>query len=153
MIADNVLHLFKILCMSTLFVVDDSQIDQRIIKLNLIRYPVFDFVRYFDEGMPLINHLNEHKGDKFNLPDVIFLDLGMPGHDGWYVLDALKAIYFELSKKISVYIVSASVSPEDIARAKSYHFIRGFISKPITREDLRYISHEVNNLKLRRSLK
>jgi CheY-like chemotaxis protein len=139
--------------MSTLFVVDDNVIDQRIIKLNLIRYPVFDFVRYFGEGMPLINYINEHKGDKFNLPDAIFLDLGMPEHDGWYVLDALEAIYFELGKRIRVYIVSASVSPTDIARAKSYRFIKGFISKPITREDLRYISHEVNNLKYRCSLK
>jgi CheY-like chemotaxis protein len=139
--------------MSTLFVVDDNEIDQRIIKLNLIKYPVFGFVLCFDRGMPLIDHLNRHKRDKFNIPDTIFLDLNMPEHDGWYVLDALEAMYFELCKRIRVYIVSASVSPKDIARAKRYHFIKGFISKPITGEDLRYISHELNNLKLKCSLK
>jgi CheY-like chemotaxis protein len=131
--------------MCTLFVVDDNEIDQNIIKLNLIKYPVFKHVLYYDGGMPLIEYLNENKHHHSNLPDTIFLDLSMPEFDGWHVLDALQSIYSTLSKKITVYIVSASIRSTDIFKAMSYDFVKEFISKPITRKNLISISHEVKS--------
>jgi CheY-like chemotaxis protein len=131
--------------MSTLFVIDDNLIDQQIIKFNLLKNPTFDFVLYFDGGLSLVNYINKHQGDYHNLPDTIFLDLRMPGYDGWKVLDELKKMYPMLSKKTKVYIITASISPVDIKRAESYKFVERFISKPFTKQVLLSISKESLN--------
>jgi two-component system chemotaxis response regulator CheY len=129
--------------MNTLFVVDDNETDKLILKQNLVKYSVFKYVLYYDAGVPLIKYLKEHKDDSSNLPDAIFLDLSMPGFNGWEVLDALKAIYPKLSKKVNVYVVSASTWSKDLFKAKSYDFVQNFISKPITKDHLISISDKV----------
>ena len=69
--------------MSTLFVVEDNEMDQFIIKFNLIKHPVFNKVSYYNGGLPLIDYLVKHQNKSENLPDAIFLDLSMPEYDGW----------------------------------------------------------------------
>jgi CheY-like chemotaxis protein len=129
--------------MSTLFVVDDNELDQSIMKLNLANVPVFEHVSYFNKGVPLIEYLEEHKDNSANLPDVLFIDLRMPGFDGRDVLEALKGIYQNLSKKISVYLLSASILSKDTHLTKHYDFVQGFIPKPITKQNLLSVSSEV----------
>jgi CheY-like chemotaxis protein len=132
--------------MSTLFVVEDNEIDQCIIKLNLLKNPIFEQVAYYNGGLPLVNYLIEHKDDSANLPDAIFLDLSMPEYDGWDVLDALQDIYPTLSKKMNVYIVSASIFSRDINKAKDYPFVQEFISKPFTKDNLISISRDFSTM-------
>jgi CheY-like chemotaxis protein len=132
--------------MSTLFVVDDNEMDQCIIKFNLVKYPVFNSVSYYNGGLPLIDYLIKHQNNSESLPDAIFLDLSMPEYDGWEVLDALNTIYPMLSKKINVYIVSASIFSKDIDRAQKYYFVKNFISKPFTSNNLISISRDLINI-------
>jgi CheY-like chemotaxis protein len=126
--------------------VEDGEIDQFLIKQNLLLYPVFDYVLYYDRGMPLMTYIKKHTQDSNNLPDVIFLDLRMPEFDGWDVLDALQAIYPKLSKKIKVYIFTASIMAKDIIKAKSYSCVKDFFSKPITEDNFISLSNQVQNL-------
>jgi len=126
----------KSILMSSLIVVDDNDIDRRITKYNLVKYPLFDEVTYYDDGLAVIDYIKEHSDEQSNLPDAIFLDLSMPVYDGWDVLDEIKSIYPLLAKKIKVYILTASISPIDILRSKGYDFVSQFISKPFTKEIL-----------------
>ncbi|MES1925058.1 response regulator [Salinisphaera sp. T31B1] len=64
------------------------------------------------------------------LPDAIVLDLGLPGMDGWAVLDRLKAN--ERTCKIPVHIVSAA---DDTGRSQQSGAV-GYLRKPISRDDL-----------------
>ncbi len=68
------------------------------------------------------------------LPDVILLDLNMPILDGWQFLDEF--IKVPVPKKITVYIVSSSVDPKDVLRAKSYSIVNNYIIKPISMKKL-----------------
>ena len=65
----------------------------------------------------------------------------MPIMDGWQFLDEF--IRIKTKKTIKVYIVSSSVNPTDIERAKTYNMVSNYIVKPISREKLKEITEEV----------
>ncbi len=127
--------------MSTLIVVDENDLDRRILKFSLEKYPVSDYVLYYEESSSLIKYLKDHKGEYGNLPDAVFLHL--PEDNGLEILDQLKKIYPTLSKSVRIYVVSASVSSQDRFSALNYGFIHRFISKPITKDILAEISSEM----------
>nr|WP_321222116.1 response regulator [uncultured Psychroserpens sp.] len=75
-----------------------------------------------------------------NLPDIILLDINMPIMDGWQFLDEFVKI--ESHKLITIYIVSSSIDPQDIKRAKKYQNISNYIVKPITIKKLKTIMRD-----------
>lgn len=71
-----------------------------------------------------------------NLPDVIFLDVNMPGMDGWEFLQEFAEIKSQLGKKISIYMLSSSISLNDVYRAKNNADVVDYIFKPINEQQL-----------------
>lgn len=63
--------------------------------------------------------------------DVMFLDLNMPVMDGWEFLNEFIKIKNNLNKKITLYVVSSSIDPRDLERAKSFNLVTDYLIKPI----------------------
>lgn len=97
--------------------------------------PVKEIISSTD-GKATLEYLIENKTHEENLPDYIFVDLNMPGYDGWDFLNGFKKIRASFSKAIKVYIVSSSIDPVDIKRSKRYSFVNSFLMKPIKKEFL-----------------
>jgi CheY-like chemotaxis protein len=66
-------------------------------------------------------------------PDVIVLDIGMPGGTGFAVLTRLKQSV--RTEDIPVVVVSSSIAPEDEAKARALGAV-AFFHKPIDPETL-----------------
>ena len=64
-------------------------------------------------------------------PDVMFLDLAMPGTDGWGVLSELR----RRGKQLPVIVLSAHASPATMERTVELG-ARGYVQKPFRRADL-----------------
>ncbi|CAN5171258.1 response regulator [soil metagenome] len=75
-----------------------------------------------------------------NLPEIILLDLNMPVMDGWEFLDEFTKV--PASKQITIYIVTSSIDPADVERAKEYDTINNYIVKPVTVDTLKEILKE-----------
>lgn len=88
----------------------------------------------YRNGKEALDALTALISDGKKLPDVILLDLNMPILDGWQFLDEF--IKVPVSKKVTIYIVSSSVDPEDVLKAKSYNIVNNYIIKPITMKKL-----------------
>ena len=69
-----------------------------------------------------------------DLPDYIFLDINMPFIDGWMFLDDYEHIKSKLAKPISIYMVSSSIDPRDMSRARNNGNVKDYVVKPVTRE-------------------
>lgn len=116
--------------------IDDSPLDHFILKRILNKYQLEYDVMCTANGAEVIGFLEQNKNDITKLPDVILVDLYMPGFNGWNFLDNVQNLYTNLTKAIRIYILSSSINPQDIEQSKKYSCVRSFIFKPITKEVL-----------------
>jgi CheY-like chemotaxis protein len=100
-------------------------------------------IKTFSNGLDALNFLKENINDAYKLPEIIFLDLSMPIMDGWQFLDGFVNIPSPNAKKIIIYICSSSISPYDVDRAKKISAVKDYIVKPITKDKLIEIIHNL----------
>lgn len=75
--------------------------------------------------------------DSTQFPGLILLDIQMPRLDGFGFLDRLRALDLPPDKPLpNVLLLSSSLHPRDLTRARSYPLVNGFIRKPLDLEEL-----------------
>jgi CheY-like chemotaxis protein len=74
-------------------------------------------------------------GEVFPPPDLIFLDINMPGMDGWEFLQAYKKLNLEHQGKVIV-MLTTSLNPDDEVKARAMDEIAAYMTKPLTKEML-----------------
>lgn len=119
-----------------LTLVDDDEVFVFLTTRMLEKYQLVDLIKIFDNGYEALVFIKENMDNIESLPDIILLDLSMPIMDGWQFLDEFVKINPKIGKKITVFICSSSISPDDVARAKSINAVSDFIIKPMTKDKL-----------------
>lgn len=119
-----------------LTLVDDDEVFVFLTTRMLEKYQLVDLIKIFDNGYEALVFIKENRDNIESLPDIILLDLSMPIMDGWQFLDEFVKINPKIGKKITVFICSSSISPDDVARAKAINAVSDFIIKPMTKEKL-----------------
>jgi CheY-like chemotaxis protein len=75
------------------------------------------------------------------LPEVIFLDLNMPGMDGWEFLEVYQEKVRPLYPKIRLIVMlTTSENPDTREKARKYDVLDTFMTKPLTDEKLNKLS-------------
>jgi CheY-like chemotaxis protein len=120
----------------TLCLVDDDDIFQFLTSEIIRTTDLVNQIKIFSNGSEAIDFLKKVKDYPAKLPDIIFLDLFMPIMDGWGFLNEFILLRPNLKKKITIYIVSSSIDPADLQRAKSFSDVTDFIIKPITEKKI-----------------
>ena len=85
-------------------------------------------------GMDALKYLKSKKDSKDMQPDLIFLDINMPGMNGWEFLEEYNRLAKELQSQVIVIMLTTSDNPDDEARAKTWNFVSDYITKPLTKE-------------------
>lgn len=124
----------------TFFLVDDDPIYQAVTKKIISKTQCPQTITSFSNGMDALENLKNTSNVAEILPDIILLDLDMPVMDGWDFLENFNRLKNTFQKDILVYIVSSSIAQSDQEKAKTYPTISGYISKPLTREDIKKIT-------------
>ena len=111
---------------ATVLVIEDQEFTERVIRAALRDRP-FEVMAAADgdEGLRMLRE---------NRPDLLLLDLALPGKDGWEILEEMSADP-ELSS-IPVIIVSAQGRSAVEARSEDYD-IAALINKPFRVPELR----------------
>lgn len=119
---------------NTLFLVDDDSVFQYLTRKLLLKTAMVKHIKIFNNGQEAIDFLKAVQGKKEEIPEIILLDLSMPVMDGWEFLEEYLMLQPRLEKRITIYIISSSINPRDIERAKKINAVTDFIIKPVTRE-------------------
>lgn len=105
---------------------DDNFFHSRVIKKNECAKEILSFT---NAQQALDYLLSISKPEEF--PTVIFLDINMPGMNGWEFMDEYNANHLGDKMDTIIYILSTSDNPDDIEKAKSYDHVAGFRTKPM----------------------
>lgn len=118
-------------------IIDDDNIYVSLIKKIIKSKNLCDELIVFNNGKQSLDYFENISNE--NVPDVIFLDINMPVMDGWEFLEQFKKIKTRINKNIPIYMVSSSIDPADINRAKSLPVIHDYIPKPLNIKKLESI--------------
>lgn len=114
-------------------IIDDDKIYVNLVKKIIEIKKLSNNLLIFKNGKEALDHFKlilENANEEI-LPDIIFLDINMPIMDGWEFLNEFVKIKNIFDKKITLYIVSSSIDPRDLERAKSFNLVTDYLIKPI----------------------
>ena len=117
-------------------VIDDDDIYQFLLKKELKHTNLVEKISMFSDGRKALDFFYEHRKDGEQLPDVIFLDINMPIMNGWRFLDEFRHLMNDISKRVTIYMVSSSFDDRDIKKSKEYSEVSDYIIKPVKRANL-----------------
>lgn len=116
--------------MLTIVLIDDDPISTFVTEkliLKNVKEPC-TFYKYQDAETAL----EEINGIR---PNYLFLDLNMPGMNGWDFLDH----FHPENDDAQIYILSSSVDQRDINKASKYQLVKDYLSKPLIKKSIKLI--------------
>lgn len=119
--------------LNTILLIDDQPLNNAfhewIIKKNDAAENVVSKESAFDG----LKYLKENNNPK---PDLILLDINMPGMNGWEFLEQYQRDFKDASV---IVMLTTSDDPNDIEMAKKFPILADFKTKPLTKEMLNNI--------------
>ncbi|MGR6087262.1 MAG: response regulator [Arcticibacter sp.] len=92
----------------------------------------------FNSAQEALDFLNQ--SPLAELPSVIFLDILMPGMDGFGFLDEFAKLNLQITSRCKVVMLSSSESFDHLNKANRNRHVRKFLNKPLTPEMLNAIN-------------
>ncbi|THU34038.1 response regulator [Niastella caeni] len=123
----------EFLPINKVLLVDDDAAANYLSKELLEELHAAKEIEVAEDGLSAIDKMKQK-----NCPDIIFLDIKMPGMDGFDFLEGLKAL--TLSKSVKIVMLTSSVRPEDKEKAFTYKGVVDFFEKPLTPEKIQMVA-------------
>lgn len=126
--------------LNCILVIDDDEPTNFFTRMILEEADCTNHIRVVQSGPEALTYLEKSEScinpEEFPSPDLIFLDINMPAMDGWEFLEEYKKMSIAPQHKIIMVMLTTSLFPEDMAKAKRSQEISGFENKPLTMEKL-----------------
>lgn len=119
--------------MKSIFLIDDDPIFVYLTRRIIASIDRQCRINEFTDGELAIRYLREISDKTELLPDIIFVDISMPVMDGWEFLNEYSLLRPAIKKDIALFIVSSSISPQEVERSKNYTAVIDFLIKPLER--------------------
>lgn len=117
-------------------IIDDNLIDLFIVARIITRNNFGRNVLQYSSASEALNYLQEHQENIALLPEVIFVDIYMPGMTGFEFIAHYDKLSDTLKKHCKVFIISSSIDERDLSKANRDENIVAMKEKPITKDFL-----------------
>lgn len=123
--------------------IDDSEIDNFINKTVLSKSDLISEIFVKSSGSEALEFLENLKDIPDSFPDYIFLDIRMPIMDGFQFMEEYSRLPKEVKNRCKVYILSSSIDPIDLEKAKNYEDVERHLTKPLAHHSINVL---INNI-------
>ena len=112
----------------SIMLIDDNEIDQMICKRLINRSGMVGELISFLSAEEALEHL---RNSELPAVDAILLDVNMPRMDGWEFLEAATRELGTPFARIVVMMLTTSLDPRDLERARKFSVVRDYCNKPL----------------------
>ncbi|HIO25889.1 MAG TPA: response regulator [Flavobacteriaceae bacterium] len=114
-------------------IIDDDRVYQLLMKRLIHRVDESIVIKTFYNGEDAFNYYKNHPCKC----QIMLLDINMPKMDGW---EFLENIHIEDFKDSCIYLATSSTDYSDQEKAKKFDKVKGYLTKPITKEKIKEIT-------------
>ena len=125
-----------------ILLVDDDPDDNYIHQLVIADWGDCEAVRVAETGPEALAYLTNTSHPDYIRPDVILLDINMPGMNGFEFLTEYHQLSDDLKSNVVVVMLTTSLNPADQNRAEAFGEVTGYNNKPLTKDMLNSIMAE-----------
>lgn len=119
-----------------MMLIDDNSIDLYITAKVIKRANIGKKVQQYTEAVEALKYLQDNSDNLPALPNIILVDIYMPGMSGFEFMEAYDKLPIALKAFCKVFIVSSSIDFHDLDRANNDENVTAFCEKPISSEFL-----------------
>jgi CheY-like chemotaxis protein len=120
----------------TVLLIDDEEIANYLHKVLLNKAGFAENIIVKQSVKRAIDYLMNETLYEKDIPQVIFLDIRMPLHDGFDFLDAFGTLPGKIRDTSKVIMLSSSLDQGDHQRVAEYGYVIRFLQKPLTKESI-----------------
>lgn len=122
-------------------IIDDDEVYINLIRKIVDIRKLSDNLLVFKNGKEALDYFTAiiENVSKDVFPEIILLDLNMPVMDGWDFLKQFTKVNPPKGIQTTLYIVSSSIDPYEIEKAKSFSMVTDYLVKPIDLADFEAI--------------
>ena len=113
-----------------IFVVDDDQVNNFVTEKLLHQFDKGYQISSYTNPLEAFQILENANAEPERMPDMILLDINMPGMNGFEFLEKMKE--YNLSSKIQVIMYSSSNNSEDKKKSSRFSNVIGYLEKPFS---------------------
>lgn len=119
--------------------IDDSESDNFYHARKITKMGITDNIHICYSGEEALQYLKSELDGKHPQPTLIFLDINMPGMNGWEFLEAYEQLTVAQQGEIVLTMLSNSIDERDKSRAHEFRSVKGYYSKPLSESYLKNI--------------
>jgi len=123
-----------------ILLIDDSSADNEFHTIKIRKAQVCNHIQVAVDGLKALSYIiksgEQSQSESFPKPDLIFLDINMPGMNGFEFLEEYKKLDEKLKSKVVIIMLTTSLNPDDQKRAMDNKDVTEFQNKPLSVEIL-----------------